>query len=149
MIKINLHCGEKTRDRYQNMDTRKIESENINLVDDYSLLKYGDESIQEIIAHPGCLESTARSEVVNLIKSWHRKISTGGMLKVSFLDLKKLTNAYCYDRVQTSEIENAIVGMQSLHDMFEIRTVLISLGFKLRYCDFSIEDFIGTIHAEK
>jgi len=144
MDKINLHCADKSRDGYSNIDARSSGS-----TEDYKLMKYKDSSCEEIIAHAGCLESVSRSDVVEVIKCWHRKLSSGGVLKLSFLDLKKLSNAYCYDRLQINDVEDAVVGMKSFHDMFELRSALIALGFKVKFCDYSIEDYIGSIHAEK
>jgi len=150
MDKINLHCGDKARDGYENLDIRKMDNvENLLKIDDYALMKNRESSVEELIAHPGCLESIKRVDIDSVLQSWYRKLSVGGILKLSFVDIKKLANSYCYDRIPILEIEKAICGMHSVHDMFEIKTSLASVGFKIKYADFSIEDSIGTIHAEK
>ena len=143
MNKANLHCGESTRDGYLNLDTRVPE-----LPGDYFLSRHKNDSMDEIIAHAGCLESVERDKIIDLFKSWRKRLKPGAVLKLNFLDMKKLSNAYCYDRVQINEFESSIKGMSSLHDMLEIRAALIAVGFELKFSDYSIQDYIGTIHAE-
>ena len=144
MNKANLHCGEAIREGYLNSDVRVPD-----LPSDYFLSRHIDNSINEIIAHAGCVESVERDKVVELFQAWLKKLRSGGVLKLSFLDMKKLANAYCYDRVQINEFEASTRGMSSFHDMLEMRAALIALGYKVKFSDYSIQDYIGTIHAEK
>ena len=149
MMKVNLHSGENTRDAYSNLDVRETNNPSSRKVENYSLMEYPANEIEELIAHAGTLESMERNEVIESLKSWHERISVGGSLKISFVESKKIANAFCYNNIDLVTYESHLISSKSMHSMFEIRSTLISLGFKINTCDFSINDYIGTIHAEK
>ncbi len=150
MSKINMHCGDKVREGYRNLDVRDLgDMDGLESCSDYSLIMNKDDSLNEIIAHAGCLESIQRSDILDTLKIWHNKLSPEGLLKISFVDMKRLSNSYFYDRIQIEEMESSICSMKSLHDMMSIRSALFSAGFHIKYSDFSIESDLGTIHAGK
>lgn len=149
MIKVNLHAGETTRNGYSNFDVRQINNPDSKRVKNYSMVEYSANEIEELIVHAGTLESMTRNEVIENLKSWYERIKDGGGLKLSFIESKKIANSFCYNNVDLVTYESHMVSCNSIHSMFEIRNTLISLGFKIKTSDFSISDYIGTIHAEK
>ena len=148
-MKVNIHCGDRTRDGYSNFDIRPHGNEQLKEVKDYSMIQYSANEIEELIAHAGTLESIARSEVPEILKSWYERIKPGGSLKLSFVESKKIATSYSYNNMDLVSYESHISSCKSLHSMFEVRNTLLALGFKIKVSDFSINDYIGTIHAEK
>ena len=148
-MKVNIHCGDKTREGYSNFDIRASGDTKLKQVKDYSMIQCSANEIEEMVAHAGTLESMTRSEIPERLKSWYERIKPGGSLKLSFIESKKIATSYSYNNMDLVSYESHISSCKSLHSMFEVRNTLIALGFKIKTSDFSINDYIGTIHAEK
>ena len=146
MLKINLHCHDKPRDGYENFDINFSSSE-VAKVSSYLLEKIDRESVGEIIVNAGCLESIERSQIPNAVSQWKKKLSPNGILKLNFLDTRKMCDSVVYDRLNLIEFENTLLNRKSLHGMFELRMLLKDVGFNVQYCDYSANDMLGTIHA--
>lgn len=122
-------------------------------VDSYNLSNKCQISFaRKITAMPGCLESIERDQMVEVLQSWYKCLSSDCEIEVFFIDAKNTLNEYMYDRMSIKELDEYLYnsGSKSIHDIFEVKNTLISVGFEINQCGFSFSDNkVGFINARK
>lgn len=155
MLEIILHDPNPQKNNNSNTQYYHIDqtADGNQHIETYNLSKVCPPGFAtKIIASPGSLESTRRPDIPAMISSWKDSLSDSGSIDVYFVDAKNILNEYLYDRLSITEVDSHLYnsGSISIHDMFEIRNTLISLGFKVRDSGFlSTDHKIGFVHAEK
>jgi|TARA_B100000085_G_C18509355_1_gene498958 hypothetical protein len=129
------------------------EMENSSRVKSYNLSGVCPEGfVESIVASPGTIESSEMQDTPAVLSSWHKSLSSGGKLKLYFMDSKNTFTEYVYNRMPISDLNSTVFlsGSKSLHDMFEVRNALISIGFKIEKQGYLSHDHrIGFVHASK
>jgi len=104
-LKLNLGCGDDTRDGYVNIDIRNLDNKDI-VVADITKLQYEKDSIEEILASD-IYEHISHLESKNLLKHWNDLLIPEGVLIIRTPSLDIIMQ-YLMGCKNTEEIESGI-----------------------------------------
>lgn len=112
MTKLNLNCGQDVRNGYLNIDkyqsdlpSDKYQSGNIDSLDWIC----DDTSVDEIIAI-NVLETIPFNQIEEVIKNWARKLSPGGTIKLSIIDLYIIAKLFVEAKISTQDFIGHLWG---------------------------------------
>ncbi len=143
MNKLNLHYGTNLREDFKNIDIRK--DPNLS----YLCKDEQEQSVDEIIANVGCLESMHRAEIKLYLTRWFNLLAPDGAIKVYLNDIYVMCNNLVYNRFSLQAFEQEMLANQynSFHDVHTVISELIATGFKIKTVNY--HDRIGIIHGTK
>lgn len=151
MIKLNLHCGDNIRPDYQNYDIRyeMVKNDQIILsIDHYSFDNLENESVEEIYANIGTLESLPRDNIPIVFNRWSNLLINNGNLIIKLIDINILCDNLRYNKIKLIDFENTIIKQfQSIHTAGSIKRLLNSLGYQMKLNSYQNE--IYTINCVK
>jgi len=133
-MKLHIGCGKKYIPGYKHLDV--IDFEHVDFVcDTRKLTMIEDASVSEIYA---ChiLEHVERSEVVDVLKEWHRVLQEGGILRVAVPDFESIVVEY-QEKKDLYRFQGLLYGGQTYdynfhHVAFDfavLKTFLAKAGF--------------------
>ena len=109
-MKLNIGCGDKIKKGYVNLDIRKISG--VDIVHDLNTaLPYGNDSIDEIIAHD-LLEHFSFRETHRIFKDWVRCLKIGGTIDLVVPNIEEEIQYY-NDGGNIHELSRRIYGNQN------------------------------------
>jgi predicted SAM-dependent methyltransferase len=134
-LKVHLGAGPINIQGWINVDAR--EAPHVHIVTEVlELNEFSDESIAEIyMCH--VLEHFSFQEVETLLAQFYKKLTTGGVLRLSVPDFDKLVTIYQAEKNDISIIKSALMGGQdyefNFHKAFfnekSLRDTLTSAGY--------------------
>ncbi len=103
-LRLNLGCGQRTIDGWQNLDFHTQSSDVIqcNLLDG---IPYDDESAQ-VIYHSHVLEHFTKKDGINFIQECFRVLAPGGIIRVVIPDLEEIARSYL------NSLNDALMGRE-------------------------------------
>jgi predicted SAM-dependent methyltransferase len=121
-LKYNIGAGDKPIDGYVNID----------LGGDVALFNSED---ADVIYTSHFLEYFDKTEVLNILKSWHFALKDGGELYISVPDFAKVVNIYQHegiilDGALYGKMGNPYIYHKSVFDRKTLREALLLVGFK-------------------
>lgn len=134
-IKLNLGCGNSKIESFINVDIR--EEVNPDIVDDISNLDSFEENSVDLIYACHVLEHFGRHEYLEVLKKWHSKLKSGGVIRISVPDIEKVFMMY-NNGVLLSKLMGFLYGGQTYKenyhyigfDYITLKKVLVEVGFK-------------------
>ena len=108
MLKLNLGCGEDTREEYYNIDIRDLP--NVDIICDVKQLPFKSGIVDEIIASD-IYEHVSHRDSLNLLKHWRDLLREDGVL---------IIRSPCLDVIiqyllNASSLEQIQIGIESLY----------------------------------
>lgn len=150
MIKLNLGCGWRDFGKewihidggeYPHLQSKDI----INL-------PFEDNSVDEIYASH-VFEYFNREEGQIILKKWHKKLKSGGLIRLAVPDFETMCNLYVNKKYPLSSFIGPLYGKMKMgdkiiyhrtaYDFTELKNMLIISGFK----DIKLFDWKTTDHA--
>jgi len=146
-LKVHLGSGTINLQGWVNIDTRQAPHIHLQ-ANNFDLSEFNDNSIREIyMCH--VLEHFSFVEVEKLLSNLHRKLSPGGVLRLSVPDFDQLIRIYQSNNNDISSIRYALMGGQdyeynfhkSVFNSSSLSDMLLSCGFKHLQAWNTREDF--------
>lgn len=148
MKKLHLGCGNRIIPGWINVD---INSENQMVIKDdvANLITIEDDSIDLIYASH-ILEHFGRHEVEGILRTWHKKMKLGGLLRLAVPDFETVCQRYLQHK-NISEILGFVSGGQrSVYDyhkiVFDFDSLAVLLA-KVGFVDIKRYDWRKTQHS--
>jgi predicted SAM-dependent methyltransferase len=128
VIKLNLGCGDRPLDGYENRDIK-------GGFNAFPLIVDQDAIVEEIRASH-ILEHFGHRQIIDVLKNWYETIAPGGWLKVAVPDFGKIAGMYC-DKKKVNAL-GYIMGGQTddndyhkcLFDKETLEKMMQCVGFK-------------------
>ena len=139
-MKINLECGQDLRTGYININSDPLDSdvpEGIDFrVNDYRNLDpiVEDESVEELVCN-GIIHRLYPNEILQVLAHYVNKLVPGGMLKLTFLDIRHVAREGHLNRMSLHDLHNYIFGSKhenkTIADVDTIKTALTRLNLNI------------------
>jgi hypothetical protein len=156
-MKLNLECHNDLRNGYiniikhPNLQSKPHDGINITVGDFKNLDQIiDDNSVEEIIFSP-LMNVITPNEIPKVLHHWKNKLVVGGVVKISFVDVRRVGQAAHLGQLSLENIHYLILGQQN-----EFRTVLDIATAKVALNTVNLvpqiinpTDFIVSIEAEK
>lgn len=149
-MKLHLGCGDKILEGFTNVDIRK--KEGVDLVDDISSISGIKNGSVELIYACHVLEHFGRYEYKKVLKRWYDVLETGGTLRLSVPDLKKVFHLYVEKNIPLTNLIGFLYGGQTYEQNYHymgfdydtLKNDLLEIGFK----EVRVWDWRKTDHSD-
>ena len=149
-MKLHLGCGDKILKGFTNVDIRK--NKGVDLVDDISSISGVKNGSVGLIYACHVLEHFGRYEYKKVLKRWYDVLETGGTLRLSVPDLKKVFHLYVEKNIPLNNLIGFLYGGQTYEQNYHymgfdydtLKNDLLEIGFK----EVRVWDWRETDHSD-
>ncbi len=158
-MKVNLECGTDIRNSCLNISSWPSVQQVKDLPEDTQFVvgRYNNlnpilenGSVEEINFAPA-LNVLTPDTLVACLDHWKNKLSVGGKLTLSFIDINRVARAITMGEVDIQQADQLLFGPQhafkSLIELNVLKSVLAHLNLKVEYID--LKQFFATIEVVK
>lgn len=135
-MKLNLGCGNDIRVGFVNVDIigRTDLPPSLYIKADITNLDVvaGDNTVEEMIAIQS-LQGVESCRIKSSLENWHKKLVSGGVMKIMCLNLKLLCESFADDRIDIHTFEQLMFGEDRSHkSVADASSVLSFLVYGLK-----------------
>jgi hypothetical protein len=147
-MKLNINHNENYLDGYVNLE-KNNSFKTDHVVSDYVINGVsGNDSIEEIICHPGALERS-QAGYAEVLKSWSIFSSNGCTIKAKCIDIEALANALSSGTVDSELFNSILSGYLVFFDRHSFTQTLSSFGFKPTKTWYGPHQWVLNVEAKK
>jgi hypothetical protein len=148
-MKINIHHGNDYLNGYLNIEMRDVQRTDQKASDHYIINGVvNNDFIDEIICHPGALESSSVSPK-EILDSWFRFSTSGSILKLKIIDVEAFCSSVAFESESIKSFNDHMSGYKRFFGRSEINSVIKESGFKINKTWYGPMQWILNIEAIK
>lgn len=156
-MKLNLECGNLLRSGYVNANSHSVPlNENVTedmpfILGHFKNLKsiFPNEKFEEIIFNLP-LNILTPEDLLPVISHWKEMLDANGILKVFFIDIRRVARATQVESINIQDTHNLIYGenyaYKSIMDASIFKNVCKSMGFQIEMM--SIKDYFAAFELK-